>query len=147
MCYFHDKLWSSKIPRNFIVLTLSMSSFFIFNVGRWEGMLYFLPDLWNREKLFFSTFNDCLFAKNHSLILIDLSLTVLNNVFMLMFMFLLKKLVSSANIIGIKTFEELGRSFAYNKNKIGPSIEPCSTPHLISFFTVSADFCILFPTI
>ena len=147
MCYFHDKLWSSKIPRNFIVLTLSMSSFFIFNVGRWEGMLYFLLDLWNREKLFFSTFNGCLFAKNHSLILIDSSLTVLNNVLMLMFMFLLKKLVSSANIIGIKTFEELGRSFAYNKNKTGPSIEPCGTLHLISFFTVSADFCILFPTI
>ena len=50
-----------------------------------------------------------------------------------------KKLVSSANIIGTSTFEELGRSFTYNKNSNGPSIEPFGTPHLISFFNVSAD--------
>ena len=50
-----------------------------------------------------------------------------------------KKLVSSANIIGTSTFGELGRSFTYNKNNSSPSIEPCVTPHLMSFFTVSAD--------
>ena len=49
-----------------------------------------------------------------------------------------KKLVSSANIIGTNTFEELGRSFTYNKNN-GTSIEPCDTPHLITFFIVSTD--------
>ena len=48
------------------------------------------------------------------------------------------KLVSSVNIIGTSTFEELERSFAYKKNNNGPTIEPCGTPHLISFFTVSA---------
>ena len=49
-----------------------------------------------------------------------------------------KKLVSSANIIRTSTFEELERSFTYNKNSNGPSIEPCGTPDLISFFNVSA---------
>ena len=47
-------------------------------------MLYFLSDLWNRENLVFPTFSDSLFAENHSLTLINLLLTVLNNVFMLM---------------------------------------------------------------
>ena len=50
-----------------------------------------------------------------------------------------KKIVSSANIIGTSTFEELGRSFRYNKNNNGASIERCDAPHLISFFIVSAD--------
>ena len=137
MCSFHDKLSSNKTPRNFIVLTLSISRLFIFNIGRWEGMLYFLPDLWNNENLVFPTFSDNLFAENHSLILINSSLTVLNNVFMLLSS--KKKLVLSANIIGTSTFEELGRSFTCNKNSNGSSIEPCGTPHLISFFNVSAD--------
>ena len=46
---FHDKLSSNKTPRNFIVLTLSILWLFIFNVRIWEGMLYFLPDLWSNE--------------------------------------------------------------------------------------------------
>ena len=96
-------------------------------------MLYFLPGLWNNENLVFPTFSDSLFTENHSLILIKSSLTVLNNVFML----------SSANIFGTSTFEELGRSFTYKKNNNGPSIETYDAPHLISFFTVSADSVIL----
>ena len=47
-------------------------------------MLYFLPNLWNNENLVFPTFSDSWFAKNHLLILIDSSLTVLNIVFMLL---------------------------------------------------------------
>ena len=35
-----------------------------------------------------------------------------------------KNLVSSANIIGTSTFEELRRSFTFNKNNNGPSNEP-----------------------
>ena len=49
------------------------------------------------------------------------------------------KKAQSANIIGTSTFEELGRSFTSIKNNNGLSIEPCSTPNLISFSTVSAD--------
>ena len=135
--FFPWKLSSNKTPRNFIVLTLLISWLFIFNVGRWEGMLYFLPNLWNNENLVFPAFSDSLLAENHSLILINSSLTVLNNVFMLLCS--KKKSVSPANIIGTSRFEELGRSFTYNKNSNGPSIEPCDTPHLISFFNGSAD--------
>ena len=80
---------------------------------------------------------DSLFAENDSLILMNLSLTVLNNVFMLLCS--KNKLVSSANIIVTSTFEELGRSFTCHINNNSPSIEPCGIPHLISFFTVSAD--------
>ena len=58
------------------------------------------------------------------------------------------KKAQSANIIGTSTFEELGRSFTSIKNNNGLSIEPCGTPNLISFSTVSADsiifiYCVL----
>ena len=133
MCSFHDKLSPDTTPRNFIVLTLSIG-FIIFNVGRFEGMLYFLPDLWSNDNLIFSIFSDGLFAENHSLIFINSPLTVLN-VFMLLCS--KKKLVSSTKIISTSTFEEFGRSFTYNKNNNGPVIEHCGTPHLISFFNAS----------
>ena len=42
-------------------------------------MLNLLPDLWNNENLVFPTFSDTLFAENHALILINSSLTALNN--------------------------------------------------------------------
>ena len=72
-------------------------------------MLYFLPDLWKNENLVSPTFSDSLFAENQSSILINSSLTVLNNVFMLLRS--KKKLVSSANIVGTSTFELLRISF------------------------------------
>ena len=43
------------------------------------------------------------------------------------------KVVSSANKIGLKIEDILGRSFIYNTNKIGPNTDPCGTPHLIFF--------------
>ena len=73
---FHDKLSSNKAPRNLIVLALSISWMFVFNVGRWERILYFLRNLWNNENLVFPTFSDSLFAVNHTLILINCSLTL-----------------------------------------------------------------------
>ena len=91
-------------------------------------------------KLVFLTFSDSLVAENHSLILNNSSLIVLNNVFMLLCS--KKKFVSSANVIGTSTFEQLGRLFTYNKNYNGPSIGLCGTPHLIFVFNVSADLVI-----
>ena len=132
MCSFKYKLSSNKTPRNFIVLILSITCLFIFNVGT---CCIFLPNMWNNENLVFPTFNDSLFAENNSLILINSSLTALNNVFML----LCSKKKSIVSEHYWNTFEELERSFTYNKNKNGLSIEPCATPHLISFFTVSED--------
>ena len=63
-----------------------------------------------------------------------------------------RKLVSSVNMIGTSTFEELRRVFTYNKINNGPSTKSCDTPPLISFYNVnvSADsviFLILFPII
>ena len=83
VCSFHNKLSSNRTPRNLIVLSISISWLFIFNVCRWEEMLYFLPDLWNNGNLFFPAFSDSLLAEKHSLILINSSSTVLNSVFML----------------------------------------------------------------
>ena len=91
----------------------------------------------NNENLYFLIFSDCLLAENHSLILISSSLFVLNNVFKLLRS--KNKLVSSANIIGTNTFEELGRSFTCNKNNNRPSIVPCGIPRLIYFPTLSVD--------
>ena len=84
MCSFHDKFSSNKILRNAIVVTLLISLLFNFKFGREKGVLCFFPDLWNNENLLFFTFRDSLFAENHWLILIISSLTVLNNVFMLL---------------------------------------------------------------
>ena len=84
MCSFHNKLSCNETARNFIVLTLSISWLFISNVGRKEEMLYFLPDLWNNEKLVFPILSTSLSVENHSLTLINSWLTVFNNVFMLL---------------------------------------------------------------
>ena len=85
-------------------------------------MLYFLPDLWKKEKLVFPTFGDSLFDENHSLILINSSLSVLNKVVMLLCS--KDKLASSANIIGSRMFAI--REIFYIQQKT------CGTPHLIS---------------
>ena len=73
-------------------------------------MLRFLPDVWNNKNLVFPTFRYSLFAENHSLILINSPLAVLNNVFMLLCS--KNELVSSADINGTSTVEEIGRSLA-----------------------------------
>ena len=66
MCFLRDKFSSSKTLRNLILLIFSTSWLFIFNVGRGKGMLYFLHDLSENEKLVFPTFSDNLLAENSS---------------------------------------------------------------------------------
>ena len=39
------------------------------------------------------------------------------------------KVVSSVNKSGLKTGDISGRSFIYNKNKIGPNTDPRGTPY------------------
>ena len=39
-------------------------------------------------------------------------------------------LVSSANNTEKQNFETLAKSLIYNKNSMGPNIEPCGTPQL-----------------
>ena len=88
-----------------------------------RGMLYFCL-ICGTVKTWFSAFSDSLFAENHSLVLINLSLTVLNNALMLLCS--RRKSVLYTDIIGTSTFEGLGRSFTCKKNNNGPSAEPCS---------------------
>ena len=133
---FHDKFSCNKATRNSVVLTLSISWLFIFNICIGRDAVFFTWFMSN-ENLYFLIFSDCLLAENHSLILISSSLFVLNNVFKLLRS--KNKLVSSVNIIGTRTFEELGRSFTCNKNNNRPSIVPCDTPRLIYFSTLSVD--------
>ena len=64
-----------------------------------------------------------------SVSLINLSLPVLNNVFMLLCS---KEKKLSANIIGTSRFEELALWLVPKKNNNGPSIETRYTPHLRS---------------
>ena len=61
---FHDKFSFNKTPGIFIVLTRSKLCFFIFNAGRGERILCFLPDLLNNVNLVFPTFKDSL-VRNH----------------------------------------------------------------------------------
>ena len=63
---FYDKYSSNKTPRNLIESTLLISLFFIFNIGKGEGMLYFFPDLSNNENLVFPAFSESLLAENCS---------------------------------------------------------------------------------
>ena len=113
---------------------LSISWMFVFNVGRWERILYFLRNLWNNENLVFPAFSDSLFAENHTLILINWSLT-------LIMMWLCYR--SQKNIVcehyWSKNIWRIREMVYINKNNDSPSNEPCGTPHLISFFTVLED--------
>ena len=88
----------------------------------------------------FATIRDNLFPENHSLILIKLLLAVFSNVFMLMCS--KNKLVPSLNIIGTST----NKWDHLNKTKIVavlvPSIEPCGTLQLISYFIVPGQLVI-----
>jgi len=55
----------------------------------------------------------------------------------------ISKFVSSANstILDSKTFN--GKSFMYNKNNIGPRVEPCGTPCIISLVVETDVPCFL----
>ena len=144
MCSFHDKLSSNKAPRNLIVLALSISWMFVFNVGRWERILYFLRNLWNNENLVFPAFSDSLFAENHTLILINWLLTLI----MMWLCYRAQKNIVcehywSKNIWRI-------REMAYiNKNNDSPSNEPWHSTLDILFHCTRrfSNLYILFPTI
>ena len=47
-----------------------------------------------------------------------------------MFLWLKKRLVSSANIIGSNKRDAFGRSLTYTRNRSGPRIDPWGTPQV-----------------
>ena len=49
---------------------------------------------------------------------------------------LMERVVSSANNLALVVWRHLGRSLIYNRNKNGPRLDPCGTPHLRSLFYI-----------
>ena len=78
-------------------------------------------------KFDFLTFKDNLYDLNqHDSLRSSLLTTDINSE---MFTLEYNKLVSSANRIKYKTFEQWTISLIYRMNKRGPRMEPCGTPH------------------
>ena len=65
---FYDKFSSNKTPRNLIESNLLISWFFIFNVVKGEGMLYFFVWFMEQWILVFPALSDSLLAENYSLV-------------------------------------------------------------------------------
>ena len=45
----------------------------------------------------------------------------------------MERVVSSANNLALVVWRHLGKSLIYKRNKNGPRLDPCGTPHLSSF--------------
>jgi hypothetical protein len=45
----------------------------------------------------------------------------------------MERVVSSANNLALVVWRHLGKSLIYKRNKNGPRLDPCGTPHLNSF--------------
>ena len=77
-------------------------------------------------KLVFSRLRDSLFAANQNFSFAYSLLTfIFNSATSVPEQ---KKFVSSANNTLFNIFDTLPISFEYNRNKVGPKIEPCGTP-------------------
>ena len=46
---------------------------------------------------------------------------------------LMERVVSCANNLALVVWRHLGKSLIYKRNKNGPRLDPCGTPHLSSF--------------
>ena len=75
------------------------------------------------------TFKDNLLHCNHSCIFLKSSLSGRHNTFISLPV--MNILVSSANNTEKQNSETLAKSLIYNKNNMGPNIEPCGTPQLL----------------
>ena len=53
----------------------------------------------------------------------------------------------SANSLGFDVFKLFSRSFIYHRNRMGPRLEPCGTPHLIFFAADILPFIRIFRTL
>ena len=71
MWFFHERFSSSKIPRNFIEVILSMTYPLIANIGSFKGMLSFWRNFWKNVYFVFASFNDSLLALNQTAILLS----------------------------------------------------------------------------
>ena len=74
-------------------------------------------------------FKESRFAENQVLIFFNSVLVM--EVMLFKSLPLMKILVSSANIIKVSSLVTVLRSLIYSKNRSGPKIEPCGTPHIM----------------
>ena len=125
---FQHNLLSIITPRNLVLaVSLVASPSMLTDIfGRALSLLE------NIMKWVFLIFRDSLFAFNHK----EISLNSSFNVFIIISLSLplTNELLSSANSLGNVFLQTLARSFMYMRNKSGPSIDPCGTPHLIIWF-------------
>ena len=123
-CSFHDRFSSNRMPRSFMNNGLFISWILIKSFGNISCKWSLPLTLWKTENSFFLMFKKNLFEINHSLIFYNSLFTVEKR--MLMSLCSKNCFVLFANILFT------ARSFTYIKNKIGPRIDLCSTPHVIS---------------
>ena len=87
-----------------------------------------------RTSIAFSTFKDSLFAMHQSLMLTSSFFTTGKR--RLMSLWLNKRFVSSANMIGPNKQDAFGRTFTYTRNRIGSGINPWEPQQVIYFRSV-----------
>ena len=138
MSSFHVKCCSNKIPRNLIDSFLCISWLLIISFGRRRGTWSFLLGLWKNEYFVFSTYKDSLFAVNQSLMFTSFLFTTVKRC--LMSLWLKKRLVSSAKMIGSNEPDAFGRSLTYTRNRSGPRIDPWRNTTSNIFMICSAIF-------
>ena len=125
ICSIQFNLLSIVIPKNLALSTSWILDPFIWMVGQFS----FLPLGLNIIKLVLSIFRDSLLAFNHYINFLNSLLTTVASSCKL---FELKNnVVSSANKMENRLDTE-AISFMYSN---GPRIDPCGTPHVISFIS------------
>ena len=90
--------WPNKTPKNLTDSSLCISQWLIISFGWWKEILTFLLGLWKNEYFVLTVFKDSLFTVNQSLTFNRLLFTTVKKC--LMSLWLKKRLVSSANMIG-----------------------------------------------
>ena len=125
-CSFQDKLESNMTPRNLVDVTISVLLPSIYMFIGCESILNLGPKI---IACVLSRLSESLLALNHWINKGISLLSLLVRAWVLLPV--IKRLESSANIIGENRVEIEPRSFIYRRNRIGPRMEPWGTPHLI----------------
>ena len=128
MWSFQHNLLSIITPRNFVLefSLIDSPSILVYTFG---SALFLLENI---MKWVFLIFRDSLFAFNHK----EISFNSSFNVFIIksLSLPLMNRLLSSANSIGNVFLHTVAWSFIYMRNKSGPNIDPCGTPHFMTWF-------------
>ena len=125
MCVFQVNCESIWTPKNLVAYTLCIWTPWIFTTISSISLFLGVKIIW----WVLRTFNDNLLHCNHSCTFLKSSLSWWHNVSISLPV--MNILVSSANNTEKQYSDTLVRSLIYNKNSMGPKIEPCGTPQWI----------------